>query len=153
VIDLLRKSNRLRNYDYSQGGVYFITICTKDRGNLLWDMKAMEEGFLSEAGKITELEIKKIETCYSNVIIDKYTVMPNHVHIIIILNNTREKSIPNISRIVQQFKGSISKQVGFSVWQKSFHDHIIRCEKEYLKIWEYINENWLNWHKDCYYKM
>ena len=166
-----RKDIRLKSYDYSQRGAYFITICIKDRHNLLWEPVGATCGRplisgnqdnlpLSEIGKIVGLEINKIESYYNNVLIDKYVIMPNHLHIIIILNNTenvhtengRPQVAPTISRIVQQFKGSISKQIGFSIWQKSFHDHIIRDEKEYFKIWEYIGENPLNWQKDCYYK-
>jgi hypothetical protein len=52
---------------------------------------------------------------------------------------------------MQQFKGSISKLVGFPIWQKLFHDHIIRNEKEYKNIWEYIDTNQLKWQEDCYY--
>jgi len=81
--------------------------------------------------------------------------MPNHIHIIIVLQcgeNGRPKVAPTISRIIQQFKGSISKQIGFSIWQKLFHDHIIRNEKKYQKIWEYIDTNPLKWEDDCYFE-
>ena len=66
--------------------------------------------------------------------------------------NGRPKVAPTISRIMQQFKGSISKRVGFTIWQKLFNDHIIRNEEEYKKIWEYIDTNPLIWQEDCYYE-
>ena len=58
---------------------------------------------------------------------------------------------PTISRVVQQMKGIITKQIGYSIWQKLFHDHIIRNEKDYLKIWEYIENNPARWKEDCFY--
>lgn len=58
---------------------------------------------------------------------------------------------PTISRIIQQFKGAVTKQIGFALWQKSFHDHIIRDEREYEKIYAYIETNPLKWREDCFY--
>jgi len=88
--------------------------------------------------------------------IDKYVIMPNHVHMIIKLSvvqeeNGRPMAAPTISRIVNQFKGSVSKQIEYSLWQKLFHDHIIRDEAEYQKIWRYIDENPSRWTEDSYY--
>ena len=74
--------------------------------------------------------------------------MPNHIHIILIIKNKGEISI---SKIIQQFKGKITKELKYSIWQKLFYEHIIRNEKEYLKIKEYIINNPLNWEKDMYY--
>ena len=109
---------------------------------------------LSRIGDIIDKEINKIPTIYENVEIDKYVIMPNHIHLIISLNGNedgRPEVTPTVSHIIKYFKGSISKQIGFSIWQKLFHDHIIRNEAEYLKIWEYIDTNPLKWQKDCYY--
>ena len=161
-----RKNIRLKDYNYGSQGAYFITICIKERHNLLWENVVgascarpclhSSDIPLSNIGKIVEKEINKIESFYNNVVIDKYVVMPNHIHLIIIINDTesgRPKVAPTtISRIIQQFKGSITKQIGFSMWQKLFHDHIIRNEAEYIKILKYIEENPLNWKSDCYYK-
>lgn len=158
-----RKDIRFKNHDYSQNGAYFITVCVKDRHNLLWNnnVGAISDRLLchplplSDIGKIIGDEIHKIGAIYDNVLIDKYVIMPNHIHMIIILKDYedgRPKVAPTISRIMQQFKGSISKQVGFPMWQKSFYDHIIRNEEEYQKIWEYIDTNPLKWQEDCYYQ-
>ena len=110
---------------------------------------------LSAIGNIVYDEINKIDTLYHNIKIAKYVVMPNHIHMIIFIDDSHENGrpevAPTISRIIQQFKGSISKQVGFSIWQKLFHDHIIRNEQEYRKIWEYIDTNPLKWHEDKYF--
>jgi putative transposase len=153
-----RKSNRIKDYDYSSNGVYFVTICTKDRRNLFWNVGAacsrQHAISLSLIGLSVDEEIKGISGIYHNVFIDKYIVMPNHVHMIIVIdcadNSGRLKDAPTISRIVQQFKRAMSKKTGFSLWQKSFHDHIIRNEQDYLEIWDYIDTNPAKWAEDKY---
>lgn len=156
-----RKNIRLKNHDYSKAGYYFITICSKDKKYIFRDVGAVfdrqfeshyEKPPLSNIGQIIESEINKINSIYENVEIDKYVIMPNHIHMIIILNNVngQSKTAPTISRIMQQFKGSVSKQTGLSLWQKSFYDHIIRDEQEYQKIWNYIETNPLEWKNDKY---
>jgi hypothetical protein len=62
-----------------------------------------------------------------------------------------EPSAPTVSRIVKQWKGSVTKKIGFSPWQKSFLDHIIRNERDYFRIAKYIAHNHANWTKDCFY--
>jgi putative transposase len=153
-----RKNIRLANYDYSRGGYYFITICTRDKKRILWEVEEAgnlpsEKPPLSKIGRIIDSEINKINSIYQNVAINKYVIMPNHIHMIIVLNDVNEssKNTPTLSRIVQQFKGAITKQVGFSLWQKSFYEHIIRHEKEYLEIWDYIETNPLKWNEDEYF--
>lgn len=153
-----RKNIRLRNYDYSQAGYYFITICSKDKQNIFWNVGAtcgrqFNNLPLSEIGKTIDLEINRISSIYENVEINKYIIMPNHIHMIIILHNEngRSKTAPTLSRIIQQFKGSISKQSGFSVWQKSFYDRVIRNEQEYIRIYEYIEINPMKWEEDTYF--
>ncbi|MGN0572506.1 MAG: transposase [Acutalibacteraceae bacterium] len=154
-----RKSIRLNGYDYSSCGAYFVTLCTKDKKKLFWNSVGANcvrpnEPPLSEIGKIVDYEINKISTIYNAVVIDKYVVMPNHIHMIIMIladEYGRPQVAPTVSRLVKQFKGSISKQVGFPVWQRSYHDHIIRNQSDYDEIWQYIDENPLKWQLDCYY--
>ena len=140
--------------------MYFVTLCTIDRHGLLWEQvgatfgRPSETVPLSDIGKIVDAEIQKIGLIYENVQINKYIIMPNHVHMIIVLHQNesgRPKVAPTISRIVQQFKGSISKKAGFCIWQKLFFDRIIRNEKEYRKIWAYIDTNPMTWKLDTYY--
>lgn len=155
-----RKQNRLNGYDYSSCGAYFITICTKDKQKLFWNnvgancVRPNEQLPLSEIGGIVDNEIQKIGAIYNGVTVDKYVVMPNHIHMIIMILSDecgRTQFAPTISRVIKQFKGSITKQIGFSVWQRSYHDHIIRCQTDYDEIWRYIDENPLKWDTDCYY--
>lgn len=95
---------------------------------------------LSKIGIVIENEIYKLNTVYENIKVDKYQIMPNHIHIYEYYNG-RTQFAPTISRIIKQFKGSITKQIEFSIWQKSFYDRVIRNEKEYQSVWNYIHNN------------
>ncbi len=161
-----RKPTRLKNYDYSTTGAYFITICIKGRKHLLGKIEN-EKMHFTEIGQIAEQEIKKIESHYHNVKIDKYVIMPNHIHMIIVISDSERinpfpttKTIKyDIPNIVGKFKAGVTRIVGNafmhstkgSIWQTSCNDHIIRGEKDYQKIWEYIDTNVLRWEKDCFY--
>ena len=57
----------------------------------------------------------------------------------------------NIATIIRSFKIMVTKEIGYPIWQRSYHDHIIRGEKDYQKIWEYIDTNVIRWQKDCFY--
>ena len=158
-----RKRTRLSEYDYSSPGMYFITICTHNRKCLFGKIKN-QQMHLNEMGKIVDKEILKIEPRYQNIRIDKYVIMPNHIHmIIVILASEGINPIPTIkydvSNVIGKFKAGVSRIVGSafmhsskkSIWQSSFHDHIIRGEKDYLKIWNYIDTNIEKWESDCFY--
>ena len=158
-----RKRNRLENYDYSSSGAYFITVCTKDRKNIFWEKSStvcVGEDIilppeLSFYGKITESAIKSIPQYYPNIELLQYVVMPNHIHMILFLvyDSGRIISSPTpVSTVVGQMKRYVSKKIGKSIWQRSFHDHIIRDGKDYEKISKYIFENPKNWIYDCFYK-
>ena len=156
-----RKSNRLQHYDYSQNGVYFITLCTKGMKNVLWcDVGASiarptAAGVLSKSGATVETAIADIPSHYPCVSVDKYVVMPNHVHMIMVIDSDveggRTLCAPTVSRIVKQMKEAVTKRIGAAIWQKSFHDRVIRNHKEYVQIWEYIDTNMVKWDEDCYY--
>lgn len=155
-----RKNIRLKDYDYSRNGAYFITICTKDKKNLLWHTvgapiaRPQETPHLSDAGIIDDAAINNIPICYPNITVDKYVIMPNHIHLILMLTSEGGRMVrtPTISTVINQMKGFITKQAGVSLWQKLFYEHIIRNEKEYQKVWEYIDTNPLKWQDDCYYE-
>ena len=152
-----RKRNRLKDYDYSLPGAYFITICTKNKEKFFEVVEAtsgrqQQNCSLSEYGIIVEEEIHNITKVYGKMIkVDKYVIMPNHIHLIIIIEDGRPKVSPTISRIIQQFKGAVTKKAGLCLWQSSFHDHIIRNYKDYCKIWSYIDTNYIKWSSDCFY--
>ena len=155
-----RKTMRMREYDYSKNGVYFITLCLQDKRNLLWEKSAVGANcvrpLLSQSGMIVEREIAELSCTYPGIRVDKQVVMPNHVHMMIVIALTeaecgRTRFAPTVSRVIKQYKGSVSKQLGMAIWQKSFYDRIIRDEAEYLKIWQYIDENPARWAEDVYY--
>ena len=150
----VRKQNRLPHYDYSAAGAYFITICTKNRENLFWSSVGANcvrpQENLTKIGLAVEKELVKWNELYNGVCLDKYVIMPNHIHAIVIVDG-RTQFAPTISRIVKQFKGTVSKTIGFSPWQRSFYDHVIRGEKDYLDVWSYIDNNPKRWLDDPLY--
>ncbi|MBQ1256702.1 MAG: transposase, partial [Clostridia bacterium] len=85
-------------------------------------------------------------------LVDDFVIMPNHVHILLRFQKTDADPINrSASTVIQQMKGYATKMAGVSLWQKSFHDHIVRGEHDYLKIMEYIENNPVQWKEDCYY--
>ena len=154
-----RKPNRLKNYDYSQPNAYFITICTKNKETLFWEyvgasIARPEKVCLSPYGRIVEEAISNIQTVYPAISVDNYVIMPNHIHLLLQIRtdeNGRAMLAPTISIVIQQMKGYVTKRIGSSIWQKMFHDHVIRDEAGYLKIWNYIEGNPSKWEEDCFY--
>lgn len=160
-----RKQNRLPEFDYSQNGAYFITICTRGKQKIFWiDDKSQNSvgadiirphDKLNDLDLIVECAIEQITEYYPNTMIDKYVIMPNHVHILMRIENDefngRIISAPTISIIIGQMKRWVSKQIAYPIWQKSFHDHVIRNEADYQRIWQYIDTNPVKWELDCYY--
>ena len=142
-----RKNPRLKEYNYALGGYYFITICTENKNHYFGEI-VEEKMQLNEIGKLAQGNIEKLEAIYNTIKIDKFVVMPNHIHIILIIDKETDLTI---SRIIKQYKEWITKTIKKSIWQKSFYDHIIRNEKDYYRIWKYIDENELKWSLDKYY--
>ena len=147
-----RKKIRLSDYDYSMPGAYFITVCTANREKIFWsDCRGELRSpavVLTDIGLIVDNEIQKINTIYDAVCIDKYCIMPDHIHFIISINadeNGRTQFAPTISQVIKQFRGSITKQIGKPIWQKSFYDHAIRNRQDYDEIWQYIDNNCLKY--------
>jgi len=160
-----RKKTRLTSYDYSQNGYYFITICTHDKKHILCEIKKGKP-YLSKYGHVVRDHIIKLNNIYDNVSLDRYIIMPNHIHLILKLDgNNSELSQQNnnrfkmtLSKIIQQFKSAVTKEcksIGYNVpmkWQRSFYDHVIRDDKSYFEICEYIENNPLKWDLDEYYQ-
>lgn len=140
-----RKSNRLKNYNYSSNGLYFITVCVNDM-ECLFGHVDMESNMviLNDDGKRVDFYIQKIDE------VDNYIIMPNHIHFIIRLDKDRNNK--SIQRIISGFKRAVSMDFGYSPWQKSFHDHIIKSDEEYANIWNYVENNANKWKDDCFYR-
>ena len=154
-----RKHPRLRDYDYSRNGVYFLTICTRNRAPILSEIVgrglAPAEVRLLAAGRIAAEEMENLPKRFPGVRMEASVIMPNHIHLILAIDQSvgRMISAPtkSLSTIVGSMKRYTSKMVGFPLWQKSFHDHVIRNEADYLRVWDYIDTNPLKWREDCYY--
>ena len=167
-----RKEIRLKEYDYNTSGYYFITICTKNKAKILCDI--VGDGVydipniqLSKLGEIADKYIKKLNGQYSNVSIDKYVIMPNHIHLIIkiteffdgekILFGTSQAPYPTsatnaiIPKFVSLYKRYCNRECNANIFQRSFYDHVIRGEQDYKEIWEYIEENPAKWQEDKFY--
>ncbi len=153
-----RKHPRLKEYDYSTNGAYFITVCTKDRKNLFAPVGA--DSISARMVKRTFLEtIKRYPFVESPV----FVVMPNHFHAIITISRADMESAPTVSEIVQSFKRhstleyiKLVKQgvllpFDRQIWQRSFYDHVIRGQADYDEIYRYIEENPLRWELDKLY--
>lgn len=164
-----RKPTRLNNYDYSNSGAYFITICTHNKkylfSNVVGAIQELPENKLTQYGEYVK-QIIEILPLRFNISIPKYVIMPNHIHMIIVIKNDEGRAIRE-SPLLRRNRSIIDKTIGFlkmnvskkihitykeNIWQRSYHDHIIRDEKDYLKIWEYIDTNVIKWKLDCFYK-
>ena len=171
------ESARLKSWDYSSEGAYFITICTKNMLNYFGRI-VNQKVKLSAMGIIVNEEWLKTGVVRNNVILDEYVIMPNHIHgLIFLLNKLDRVETPRwgvsnsetthrvvsttikkdtISSIIGQFKSKCSKRINeFEIknfqWQPLFHDHIIRNHKELFNIRKYIINNPLKWAFDEYY--
>ena len=157
-----RKKLRLEGYDYSQSGWYFITVCTKDRiPHFCRGAQCAPVGEFppySDVGEAAKCAIEQISVHYPEVKVDKYVIMPNHIHMILVIDGEERRTLcaptspVSIPRVVKAMKEAVTKTIGYSVWHRSYHDHIIRSEEDYLNIWTYIDTNPAKWTEDCYYK-
>ncbi|MCL2370897.1 MAG: transposase [Firmicutes bacterium] len=147
---LKRKVNRLQDYDYSQNGAYFVTICTKDKQCIFGEVVPVGAGVpdrpkvvLSQLGRQVE-EAIQFQKTKTGLEIGGYVIMPNHIHIIMIISNDdfgrSGTPAPTISKVVGSMKSYVAKIYG-NVWQKGFYDHIIRNQNDYDSILNYIDTN------------
>ena len=153
-----RKSIRLSDYDYSTPGAYFVTICTKDRKCILSNLTVGADALggphlqLTDTGKIVEQYILSTHRMTS-FCVDKYVVMPNHIHMLLrIEGGPPRASAPTVSDAVGALKRLVNRRIGHDIWQRSFHEHVIRNEQDYREIWEYIDQNPVKWVEDRYYE-
>ena len=157
-----RKDTRLKGFDYSKTGAYFLTVCTQKRKNILWAI--VVEGSplprLSPYGEIVDRWIQKIPEKYSEVSVDCYVIMPNHIHILLSIVNDRgrEKTSSTVDTIIGWLKYQTTKEInkfrgtaGDKIFQRSFYDHIIRNREDYYDICRYIYENPTRWYYDKLY--
>jgi putative transposase len=175
-----RRSIRLKGYDYSRAGLYYITVCTQNR-ECLFGRIADGKMTLNDAGRMVDEWYHELENKYCGIECHEYIVMPNHIHFIIqtpskptaptnvipIITDERgqtdETKRVEIGDIVQWLKTMTTNEYIFNVkqngwtpfpgklWQRNYYEHIIRDENEYRNIAGYILNNPLNWLKDEYH--
>lgn len=164
-----RRPVRLREYDYSAAGYYFVTICTHNRECLFWNgVRAGLEPAptLNRMGELvlqTWLDLPKHTT---GIRLDRFVIMPNHVHGIIVLESmspvgagSKPAQAPTpLPEVIRQFKTFSARKInvlraspGKPLWQRSYYDHVIRDEADYLRIWQYIDTNPARWAEDEYW--
>jgi len=159
-----RKSIRLKEYDYSLPGEYFVTLCTHNHESTLGKiMNGVMQ--LNEFGKIVEEEWLRTPEVRPGIELDVFVIMPNHIHGIVVIKE--ETPIPNVAThscaslqrkprslgsIIAGFKSAATKRINelrhapsFPVWQRRFYDRVIRNENELNNIRDYIYNNVLQW--------
>ena len=158
-----RKTIRLPEYDYDMPGYYFITICTKDKKPLLYQIvgTGLPDGLqvrFSQHGRIARQQLQAMRDFYKGLRLDKYVIMPNHIHMILAVENSGDgpsgRPVPTntkISKFVGTFKRFCNKSYGVNIWQYRSYDHVIRSERDYQRIWKYIDGNPGKWTEDCFY--
>ena len=174
-----RKDIRLKNFDYSSPGAYFITVCTQDRRCTLSRVvpRAIVGGDVLDAplfgdvldapgvvrllpyGKIAEKYLNQLNEFYDHITVDKYVIMPNHIHIILFVRDygasrtspPTSKQHSAVSQFVSTFKRFCNKEYGENIWQRNFNDHVIRNRQDYEEHVNYIYKNPIRWYYDELY--
>lgn len=165
-----RKHPRLKDYDYRENGCYFVTICVRDHKPLLGCVVARRAGCphpagqatvemrLSHEGEVTRHYIEQIPGVYREVQLDQYVVMPNHIHLLLRMQEPdlepqtkANMQRPTLHTVVRSLKTMVTKKLGYSIWQTSYYEHIVRNKRDYQEIWKYIEDNPSKWAEDRYY--
>ncbi|MFQ1047441.1 transposase [Avibacterium paragallinarum] len=155
-----RKIIRLQHYDYSQIGLYFITVCTHNKECLFGNIEN-HKMLMNDAGKMIQHWYLELEKKFPNIECLEYIVMPNHIHFILYIKEQLEYSIPTIvqwfktmttNNYIKNVKNNHWKPFERKLWQRSYYEHIIRNEKSYLEITEYIECNPYNWSNDSLFR-
>ena len=160
-----RKHPRLDNYDYSSAGAYFVTICTQNRRCVLSRIvgrglaPAETDGIeYTNFGKIAEEQLLLLEDRFPCLSVDRYVIMPNHIHVIFVLEGDAAGASPRptIIDVICAYKSLTTrecKKVGMTekLFQTSFYEHVIRGHEDYEEIVKYIYENPMRWYYDELY--
>ncbi len=157
-----RKQIRLPSFDYSTPAAYFITFCTRNKRCVLSSVSAAVSVFdspqlkLTATGKIVEKYILSMSKV-PGVQVEKYVIMPNHVHLLLVITKENASARPTspanyiIPRAISALKRFINKDAGGEIWQRSYYEHIVRNERDYREIWQYIEDNPAKWAEDSFY--
>lgn len=146
-----RKTIRLKDFDYSQPGAYFITTNIQDRKRILGQI-LNGQVVLSDIGRIIENVWKNLPAHYQSIDLDDFCVMPDHFHGIIVIKDMEMEKHQSLPEIVRGFKTYSSREAhkfgeftGYAFWQRNYYEHVIRDEDELNRIRQYIFDNPLRW--------
>ncbi len=151
-----RQSIRLKNYDYSSPGGYFVTVVAYQRECLLGEILNCQV-VLSKYGKVVKAAWMNLPRHFNDVHLDHGVIMPNHIHGILLfgLHENDVKNRPGLARVIEWFKFYSSKQInnarqsrGANVWQRNYYEHVIRDENDWQIIRDYIDLNPTRWDED-----
>lgn len=158
-----RKNMRLHGYDYGQPGGYFITFCTQGRAKILGRVVGggvLDAPYvqLSEYGAAVDRCIRDAAAQYGCLSIPSYVIMPNHVHMMVVVeacgagsSGTPTPTNQTIPALISTIKRLSSYVSGSPLWQRGYYDHIVRGHDDYLEICAYIDTNPARWAEDEYY--
>lgn len=158
-----RRMPRHPKYNYNTPGYYFITICTQDKKCILGTIVGSglpdaPKPQLTSIGQTVRMQLEEMAHFYPDIVLEKYVVMPNHIHLLVQIpgafpdkQETDSRENARIPQFVGTFKRMTGRKLGRNIWQTSYHDHIIRGDADYLKIWNYIDTNPARWERDCFY--
>ncbi len=140
-----RKHPRLKSYDYSQNGMYFVTICTRDRMPVLGTVRN-NIFYPSDLGSLCCSYLEEIPNHYEGVFLDQYVVMPDHIHVLLLLDDAaltggQGSGCPTLMNIIHAFKRLTAKVADADLWQSSFYEHVVRNETDLHEIRTYIQNN------------
>ena len=149
-----RRSIRLKNYDYSRAGAYFITICVQGRECSLGEV---QNGQMvpSAIGTLVQNRWNTLPDRFPSLDLDEFALMPNHIHGILCLTDLEIEQRPKLPEIVAYWKYTTTKEInqyrGLTTgkfWQRNYYEHIIRNEDSLRHLRQYILENPLKWDVD-----
>ena len=162
---ITRKPVRLKNYDYNQAGCYFVTVCTKEKKCILCRITENAQTHspnvqFTDYGRLVDDQLRQMANFYTDISLEQYVIMPNHIHLMI-CSDGREQKNPlscvnskqnnQIGSFVGTLKRLTNKTAGEELWQDRSYDHIVRNEKDYLTIMQYMENNPAKWAEDGFF--
>lgn len=155
----IRKLPRMRGFDYSQEAIYFVTICSHENKHIFGSVSKNGDNNVfspSRIGELVEENFFRLPERFPEFALIHFSLLPNHLHFLTMKMKTDQDIAKSLSELVGTFKSLSYRAVrnempGIRIWQKSFHDHIIRNEKDLQTHWLYIEGNLNRWNEDEFY--
>jgi len=154
-----RKLPRMKGFDYSREAIYFATICSHEHKHIFGKVSQIEKNNVfipSRIGELVEENYHRLPERFPEFELIHFSLLPNHLHFLTMKKETEHSDVNSLSDLIGAFKSLSDRAVRnemsvIRIWQKSFHDHIIRNERDFLTHWLYIEENLNRWGEDKYF--